>query len=195
MPVALFPAINAERFAGRPQTLGLFLTAIGIGGIVGSALSGPLRHIRRPGRVMLGTVGVWGAAITGFAFASGLWPTFGLLAIAGAADTTTVALRGLIVQTAVPERLRGRITSADYVVGAGGGQLGNLEAGAVGSLASPVISAASGGLATVAGAILIGVALPRFVRYQVRSGQQASGRKQDRGDGQAEDQQGTLAEA
>jgi predicted MFS family arabinose efflux permease len=166
MPVALFPAINAERFAGRPQTLGLFLTAVGVGGLAGSALSGPVGHIRRPGRAMLVTVSVWGAAITGFAVVSGLWPTLGLLAIAGAADTSTVALRGTIVQTAVPEQLRGRITAADYVVGAGGGQLGNLDAGAVGSLTSPVISAASGGLASIAGAVAIGLALPAFARYR-----------------------------
>jgi MFS family permease len=189
MPVALFPAINAERFAGRPQTLGLFLTAVGVGGVVGSTLSGPVGHIRRPGRAMLVTVSVWGAAITGFAFAAGLWPTLGLLAVAGAADTTTVVLRGTIVQMAVPEQLRGRITAADYVVGAGGGQLGNLEAGAVGSLTSPVVSAASGGLATIAGAMLIGLALPAFARYQPRPG---PGVAQE--DGPADDPARALAE-
>ena len=31
LPVALFPAINAERFDGNPRTLGLFATAIGVG--------------------------------------------------------------------------------------------------------------------------------------------------------------------
>jgi hypothetical protein len=56
--------------------------------------------------------------------------------------------------------------AADYVVGAGGGQLGSLEAGAVASLTSPVISALAGGLATVAGAVAIGLALPAFTRYR-----------------------------
>ena len=55
---------------------------------------------------------------------------------------------------------------ADYVVAAGGSQIGNLEAGALGSLTSPVISALTGGLATIAGAILIGLALPAFTRYR-----------------------------
>lgn len=165
LPVALFPAINAERFGGNPQTLGLLTAAIGIGGLAGSAFSGPLGQVTRPGRSMLVTVSVWGAAIAAFGVADGLWLSLGCLAAAGAADTTTVVLRGIIVQTAIPDELRGRITAADYVVGYGGGQIGNLESGAVGSLASPAISAVSGGLATVACAVIIGLALPAFTRY------------------------------
>ena len=168
LPVALFPAINAERFGGHPQTLGLLTAAIGVGGLAGSVFSGPVGHVARPGRAMLVTVSIWGAAIAGFGAAGGLWLTLGCLAVAGAADTTTVVFRGTIVQTAIPDQLRGRITAADYVVGYGGGEIGNLESGAVGSLASPAISAISGGLATVAGAVIIGLALPAFTRYSRR---------------------------
>ena len=134
LPVALFPAINAERFGGDPRTLGLFTTAIGVGGLASAAFSGPVKHVVRQGRAMLCSVAIWGAAFAGFAVAPGLWLTLGLLAVAGAADTFTVVFRGVIVQAATPDRLRGRVMAADYVVGAGGGQLGNLEAGALGSL-------------------------------------------------------------
>ncbi len=166
LPVALFPAINAERFGGDPRTLGLFMTAIGVGGLISAALSGPVRHVSRQGRAMLVTVAVWGAAFAGFALAPSLWLTLSLLAVAGAADTFTVVFRGAIVQATTPEELRGRVTAADYVVGAGGGQLGNLEAGALGSLTSPVTSALAGGLITMAGALVIGLALPAFYRYR-----------------------------
>jgi MFS family permease len=166
LPMALFPAINAERFGGNPRTLGLFTAAIGVGGLVSAALSGPIRHVSRPGRAMLAATVVWGAAFAGFAVASSLWLTLSLLAVAGAADTFTVVFRGAIVQAVTPDQLRGRILAADYVVGAGGGQLGSLEAGALGSLTSPVISAFSGGLVTIAGAVVIGLALPAFTRYR-----------------------------
>ena len=169
LPVALFPAINAERFGGSPRTLGLLTAAIGVGGLLSAAFSGPLRHVRRQGRAMLCTVAVWGAAFAGFAVARSLWLTLGLLALAGAADMFTVVFRGAIVAAVTPDRLRGRVMAADYVVGAGGGQLGNLEAGALASLTSPVASALAGGLATVAGAAMIALALPSFIRY--RSGQ------------------------
>jgi MFS family permease len=164
--VALFPAINAERFGGDPRTLGLFLTAIGVGGLASAAFSGPLGHITRQGRAMLCTVAVWGGAFAGFAVAPRLWLALGLLAVAGAADAFTVVFRGAIVAAVTPHQLRGRVMAADYVIGAGGAQLGNLEAGALGSLTSPVISALSGGLATVAGAVVIGLALPAFTRYR-----------------------------
>ncbi len=150
LPVALFPAINAERFGGDPRTLGLLVTSVGVGGLVSAAFSGPVGHIERQGRAMLAAVAIWGAAFAGFAVAPGLWLTLGLLAVAGAADSFTVVFRGAIVAAATPDRLRGRVMAADYVVGAGGAQLGNLEAGALGSLTSPAISALAGGLATSA---------------------------------------------
>ncbi len=165
LPVALFPAINAERFAGNPATLGLFTTAIGVGGLISSVFSGPVRNVRRPGLVMLSTVAIWGGAFAGFAVAGSLWLTLGLLAVAGAADTFSVVFRSVIVQAVTTDALRGRLTAAEYVVGAGGDSLGSLESGAVGSLTTPVISALSGGLATVAFTAVIGLALPRFARY------------------------------
>jgi MFS family permease len=168
LPVALFPAINAERFGGNPRTLGLFMTAVGVGGLISAMLSGFVSHISRQGLAMLCAVGVWGAAFAGFAVVPALWLTLGMLAIAGAADTFTVVFRGTIVQQSTPDELRGRVTAADYIVGAGGGQIGNLEAGALGSLTSPAISALSGGLATIAGAVVIGMALPAFTRYRSR---------------------------
>jgi MFS family permease len=180
LPIALFPAINAERFGGNPRTLGLFTAAIGVGGLVSAALSGPVGRVVWPGRAMLLAVAIWGAAFAGFAVARSLWLTLGLLAVAGAADTFTVVFRGTIVQAVTPEQLRGRVTAADYVVGAGGGQAGNIEAGALGSLTSPTVSALSGGLVTVAGAVVIALALPAFARYRYRAaepGQPESGRQ------------------
>jgi len=115
---------------------------------------------------MLAAVTVWGAAFAGFAVASSLWLTLSLLAVAGAADTFTVVFRGAIVAAVVPDQLRGRVLAAEYVVAAGGEQIGNLEAGALGSLTSPAISALSGGLITIAGAVVIGLALPALTRYR-----------------------------
>ena len=166
LPVSLFPAINAERFGGSPRTLGLFMTAMGAGGLVSAVFAGPLRHMRRHGLVMLACVAVWGGAFALFAVAPSLWLTLLALAIAGLADTFTVVVRGLIVQEATPDEFRGRVNAADFLVGAGGSQLGSLEAGLVGSWTTPVISALSGGLLTIFGVLAIGTAMPGFRRYQ-----------------------------
>ncbi len=166
LPVSLFPAINAERFGGNPRTLGLFSTAIGVGGLVSAVFAGPLRHTARHGLVMLGCVAAWGGAFALFAVAPTLWLTLLALALAGLADTFTVVIRGMIVQHSTPDEFRGRVNAADFLVGAGGGELGSLEAGIVGSLTTPVISALSGGLLAIAGTIAIGAALPQFRRYR-----------------------------
>lgn len=166
LPVSLFPAINAARFGGDPRTLGLFSTAIGVGGLVSAVLAGPLKHARRHGVVMLACVAVWGAAFALFAVAPSLWLTLLALAIAGLADTFTVVVRSVIVQEATPEEFRGRVNAADFLVGAGGSELGSLEAGLVGSWTTPVTSALSGGLLTIAGALAIAAAVPGFRRYQ-----------------------------
>jgi MFS family permease len=98
LPVALFPALNAERFGGRPQTLGLLSAAVGVGGLLSAALSGPESRLSWPGRGMLAGTMIWGAAIAGFGLARSLPLALALLAIAGAADTLTVTFRASMVQ-------------------------------------------------------------------------------------------------
>lgn len=180
MPIALFPAINAERFGGSPRTLGLLTAAIAVGGILGSSLSGPVSRVRFRGRGMLIAGGVWGAAIAGFGLVHGLVPSLSLLVLAGAADVTSVVLRTTIIQLASPPAYIGRVNAAQYVVGTACPQLGNFRAGAIGSLTTPGLSAAVGGLASVAATIVISFAIPALTRYRaavgasnVRSGTEA----------------------
>lgn len=168
LPVALFPAINAERFGGGAQTLGLMTAAVGVGGVLASALSGPVGHVIRPGRGLLITSSIWGLAIAVFGLSHTFLVAAACLAIAGAADTTGVVFRGTIVQLATPDQLRGRVSAADFVVGGGGPQLGNVESGVVASLFSPTVSAVSGGVGTMLGAALIQLSLPALARFDRR---------------------------
>lgn len=177
LPVALFPAINAQRFGGDPRTLGLFATAIGVGGLLTAILSGPLHRVVHLGAAMLVSVAVWGAAFAGFAVAPGLGLTLVLLAIAGAADSMTVVLRGTIIQANTPDELRGRITAVEYVSGVSGGQLGNLEAGALGAITTPSASALIGGLLTIVGAVTLAINVPGFVRRHAPTPDPANARQ------------------
>jgi predicted MFS family arabinose efflux permease len=166
MPIALFPAVNAQRFGGSPTTLGLLTTAVAVGGILGSGLSGPLSRVRRQGRGVLLAGAAWGAALAGFGVVHGLVATLALLVVAGSADVSSVVLRTSILQVATPDAFRGRVSATEYVVGAACPELGNFRAGAVASLTSPGVSAVSGGLACVAGAGLLALAVPALVRYR-----------------------------
>lgn len=166
MPISLFPAINAHRFGGSPRTLGLLSTALAVGGLAGSVLSGPIKHVQRPGRAMLITGAVWGAALAGFGAAHSLAATLALLGLAGAADVLSVVFRTTIIQLATPDSMRGRVTSTEMVVGAAVPQLGNFRAGVLASATSPGISAITGGVSAVLGAGLIALSLPAFTRYR-----------------------------
>jgi len=169
LPVALFPAINAERFDGDPQTLGLMSTAMAVGGILGSTFSGPVGRVQRQGRAMLMAVAVWGLAIAAFGLAHDLAATLLALAIADAADVSSLALRSTVILTATPEALRGRVAATDYVVGSSVPQLGNFRAGVVATATTPTFSAVSGGLTATAAAGVLVLAFPALVRYQAGS--------------------------
>lgn len=60
MPIALFPMINAERFGGNPENLGLFFSAFAIGGVLAGALSGAVVRSERAGAIMLLASVTWG---------------------------------------------------------------------------------------------------------------------------------------
>ncbi|SHG23476.1 MFS transporter [Streptoalloteichus hindustanus] len=175
-PMALLPAINAEHFGGGPETLGLLTAAPTVGGLLGSALSGPVGRVRRQGRAMLVAGAVWGAGLVGFGLATHLGTALALLAIAGAADSVSVVFRTAMAQSATPDSHRGRVSAAEYVVGAGCPYLGNFRAGLVGSLVSPAFGVISGGVATIAGAALIGLLLPAFTRYTTEASDQEPAR-------------------
>jgi MFS family permease len=167
MPVSLFPLVNAERFGGDPRTLGLFLSAVAVGGVVASVLSGTFTRRSRQGVVMLVGATVWGGALTAFAFAPNPWLGLGCLVVAGAADTASVVTRSTVVQLSTPDVLLGRVAAAEQMVGQGGPEVGNLRGGLVAAATSGVFALASGGLACVAIVMLIGLVTPRLRGFRV----------------------------
>ena len=89
--------------------------------------------------------------------------------VAGWADVISAVLRTTILQSSVPEAFRSRIASLQIAVVEGGPRLGDIESGAVGTLTSTGFSIVSGGLACVAGALLLAAALPGFRTFEARS--------------------------
>jgi MFS family permease len=166
MPIALFPALNAERFGGSPQTLGLLTAALAAGGILGSALSGPVSHVHRHGRAMLVATVVWGLGLVGLGVVDGLAASLACLVVAGTADVLSVVFRTALIQTVTPDRYRGRVSAVEYMVGAGAPELGNFRAGLLGSLAGPGPAAAIGGISSLLGTAVIALAIPALARFR-----------------------------
>ncbi|MFC7220299.1 MFS transporter [Streptomyces polyrhachis] len=156
MPVSLFPLVNEERFGGDPRTLGLFLTAVAVGGVAASLLSGSFTRLACPGLVMLGGSATWGAALTLFALSSGRWAPLACLVVAGAADTVSVVSRGTVIQAHTPPELLGRVGAAEQIVGQAGPDLGNLRGGLVADVSSGRVALLSGGLLCLAAVAVVG---------------------------------------
>src|SRR5207302_7173203 len=121
--------------------------------------------VRRQGLAVIVAVILWGAAIAGFGFTESLPLALVLVAVAGAADVVSAVFRNTILQLSVPDAFRGRLSGVHIAVVAGGPRLGDAEAGAVAALTTPRISVVSGGLACVAGALVLLRLVPEFARY------------------------------
>ncbi|MBO2460583.1 MFS transporter [Actinomadura violacea] len=160
MPISLFPLINAERFGGDPRTLGLFLTAIAVGGVAASLFSGTFTRLPHPGLVMLAGSAGWGASLALFGLSPGPWTGLACLVLAGAADTVSVVSRSTVVQTHTPNELLGRVGAAEQIVGQAGPDLGNMRAGLVADATSGAAAAVSGGLLCLAAVAAVAVATP-----------------------------------
>jgi MFS family permease len=171
MPRSLFPAL-ADNLGGGPGALGLLYSGTSAGALAASVTSGWMMTVRRQGLGVLVAAAAWGVAIVLVGLAQSIWMAFVFLAAAGAADFVSAVLRGNILLTATPDSMRGRLSGIELAQVAGAPELGNLEAGIVASLTSVRASIVSGGVLTVAGTVVIALALPAFGRYDARRPQQ-----------------------
>jgi MFS family permease len=174
MPRALFPALAATVFGGGAATVGLLYAAPGAGALLGALTSGWVGRVRRQGRAVVVAVLIWGASIAAFGVAHWLPLALALLAVAGWADVLSAVFRNTIIQFAGPDGMRGRLMGVQMAVVAGGPRLGDLEAGAVATAFGDTVSVVSGGLACIAGALLIAWRLPGFTRLRSALHEQAA---------------------
>lgn len=167
MPRALFPILATTQFHAGPEVVGILFSAVSVGALTSALTSGWIRRVSRQGLAVLIAVAVWGLGIVGFGLAGDrLGVAIVCLAVAGAADVISAVFRGTILQSSVPDDLRGRISAVNIVVVTGGPRIGDVEAGLVAALASPTVSVIAGGLACIVGVVALGLALPSFARYR-----------------------------
>jgi ENTS family enterobactin (siderophore) exporter len=124
--------------------------------------------VRRPGLVVIGAGTLWGAAIVGFGLADSLALGLAFLALAGMSDLISEVLRNALLQHYTPDQLRGRVSSLYLAQVNSAPALGNVEAGGVAQLFTLTTSVVSGGLACVAGALLLGAMIPALRHATLR---------------------------
>jgi MFS family permease len=167
MPRALFPVLAVTQFHRGEEVVGALFSAVAVGALLGALTTGWVSGVRRQGLAVLVAVAVWGLGIVAFGLVGDhLWVAFACLAVAGAADVISAVFRGTILQQSVPDDLRGRLSAVHIVVVAGGPRVGDFEAGIVASVFTPTVSVVSGGIACVAGVLVLAAAVPEFARYE-----------------------------
>ncbi|MET9367529.1 MFS transporter [Streptomyces griseoflavus] len=170
MPRALFPQLAAETFAGphgEGFALGLLFAAIPLGAVAGGLFSGTFSRARRHGWMVIGSVVVWGLAVTGFGLSGSLWLAVAFLALAGLADMVSMVFRGAILLSAATDEMRGRMQGVFTVVVAGGPRLADVLHGAAGSAYGPRTAVAGGGILVVVVMLALAAAMPALRRYRV----------------------------
>jgi hypothetical protein len=165
MPRAVFPALALVAYHGGAATYGLLSAAPAIGALLSALVSGWVNNIRRQGLGIVVCVLIWGATIGTVGVIHVLWVGLVLLAIAGGADMVSVVFRNTILQTTVPDQMRGRLTASFLALAMAGNRLGDTEAGIAASIGGAPFAVWSGGLACIVGALVFAWRVPQLLAY------------------------------
>ncbi|MBV9215605.1 MAG: MFS transporter [Acidobacteria bacterium] len=166
-PQALYPALAAIYGS---QYVGFFPAAIAIGALSASITSGWTKGVQRHGLMVIMAAIFWGVAIVFFGLASSLVPALIFLAAAGFFDMISGIFRGSIWNQTIPNYLRGRLASIEMISYLTGPMLGSAKMGIVAERFGVKAALVSGGGLCVVSVVGAALFLPRFARYDGRSG-------------------------
>lgn len=181
-PRVLLPAAGMVILGGGATTVGNLYAAMAAGGIVAMLFSGRLGAVHRQGLAILVSICGWGAGIAalgvGLLLAGGpltlrqaFWVAMAGMFIAGASDAVSAVYRTTILQSAAPDRMRGRLQGVFIVVVAGGPRVGEVLGGVVAEQIGEGWMAVLGGLAVILAMAWFRLRSRRFVDYDARDPQ------------------------
>ena len=116
MPInTLLPAYNEDILSGGADDLGLLMSAMGIGAIVGSLMMATMGELRGKGRWLIGTSMAWAGATALVGSAdSQLWAV-AAVALVGWLSSWNMSLNRGLLQTSITPTMRGRVLSIDMM--------------------------------------------------------------------------------
>lgn len=146
---ALLPIYARDILEVGPQGLGVMRSAIAVGGAAMGLLLTWRPITRRVGVIMLGSVGVFGAATVVFGLSTSFALSLAALAIMGAADMVSVFVRQTAIQLATPDEMRGRVSSVNMLFIGASNELGDFESGMTAAWFGVVPAVVVGGVGTI----------------------------------------------
>jgi len=120
-----------------------------IGSVAAGLVISQVPRIKRQGFIFLVSVFIFGFATILFGFSRSMILAMLALIILGAADTVSTIIRNTIRQLQTPDFIRGRMVSINQIFFQGGPQLGEVEAGLVGTLFGVPAAIITGGIGVI----------------------------------------------
>lgn len=182
MPRVLFPAIGVIVLGGAETTVAILTAALAGGAMLAGLFSGLYTRATRHGAIIVGAITAWGLSVVAFGAVimsagesepgSPMWGHIALAAVAlmigGISDEISAVFRQTILQTATPDKMRGRLQGVFIVVVAGGPRLSELWLGAEASWFGEGKTAFIGGLTCIVVLWILVACRKQFLAYDSR---------------------------
>jgi MFS family permease len=148
--LALLPAFAQDVLHVGTVGYGFMTTAIGVGALAGALMLASLGDYQRKGLMLTAGNLLFPVMVIALSLSKSFHLTIGFLTVAGLGFMTQNATANTLVQTTVPDSLRGRVMSVYMMVFQGFFPIGSLIAGAVAEGFGVPVGAAFGGAIALA---------------------------------------------
>ena len=157
MPYAVLMPIFADKILhSGARGLGLLMGSTGVGALVATLVMAARREVHGLGRWILYASAGFGLSLILFSFSRSLLLSVALLLPAGFAMLIQMASSNTLIQTMVPDELRGRVMSVYSMMFMGMAPFGALLAGAIANRIGSPLTVAAGGAICIGGSLLFG---------------------------------------
>jgi MFS family permease len=163
MPYTVLMPIFADRILhGGPRGLGILMSAIGVGALAGALTLAAKKGIHGLGHwVALSATG-FGFSLILFSLSRSFWLSAALLLPVGFSVMVEMASSNTLIQSLVPDALRGRVMAVYSMMFMGMAPFGSLLAGTLAQQLHAPGTVALGGIVCMAGALVFAVYLPAW---------------------------------
>jgi MFS family permease len=163
MPYTVLMPVFADKILhGGARGLGILMGATGVGALFGALTLAAKTGIKGLGRWVTITCATLGISLFLFSFSTSFWLSAALLLPCGYSMMLQMACSNTLIQTIVPDHLRGRVMSLYSMMFMGMAPFGAFFGGALANRIGAPMTVAAGGIACVLGAIWFGRALPEL---------------------------------
>jgi MFS family permease len=163
MPYTVLMPVFADKILhGGARGLGILMGATGVGALFGALTLAAKTGVKGLGRWVAISCASLGISLICFSFSTSFWLSVALLLPAGYSMMLQMACSNTLIQTMVPDHLRGRVMAVYSMMFMGMAPFGAFFGGALADRIGAPVTIGLGGAACVLGAVWFGRALPEL---------------------------------